>query len=87
MVEHGYLIFFEHQSDRNCHHNPENGAEEKKNCRRECFVEEETAHPASNAANEHQWVCPGNIADEIAVECAANGSEDEERKQITHLTY
>ena len=87
MIEDSDFMLFEHKGYGNCHHNSKNGAEQIKNCVGVRFVEKEAAHPAYDAANEHQWVCPGNIADEIAVECAANGSEDEERKQITHLTY
>lgn len=49
--------------------------------------EEETPHPASNAAKKRRRVRPRDFADEIAVERAANGAEGEERKQITNLIY
>ena len=87
MIEDSDFMLFEHKGYGNCHHNSKNGAEQIKNCVGVRFVEKEAAHPASNAANEHQWVCPGKIADEIFIECTTYSTQCEEYEQCANLTY
>ena len=87
MVENGYFVPLQNQSQGQSHHNAGNRTAKTQDGSGMRFVEEEASYPASYAENEHEGTCPGNLADEIFIKRATNCAYGEEGEQISNLAY